>query len=545
MSEKKKQEYTTGGLKNRQDVENALASAEYRPSQKVTDAASDLKQWQANRPGDYESAYQGRIDGLMEDLLDRKEFSYSYGADPLYRQYAQLYTQNAQNASADAAAQAAALTGGYGSSYAASAARQAYQQQIGALSEAIPTLYRLALDTYQSGGDALVEQIDQLNGQEQNAQQKYERELADYYTQLEQKGNAYNTAYTQDYGRYQDYLGQLDSLYGYYAAQEQQEAARRQQGFNNVMTVLGVLGDAVQIVLSGTTGVGSMLSGLLNTGYNIYSGNRQYEADRADTQWNQQLQERQYQDSLNQQRYENETSEREYQDKLNQQKFNNDVTSQKLNIALGEWNLKKSNAAQKASRAGSTAAGSKTGGTATGSTSSGTANRSTGTVTRLGSDTSRNVTVPYMAMLMRSQGKSDTSISTALPELARTTSARANSRNQAGEALYQYGPAGNVWASIREEGCRPFLIHKEKLLCNTSVLPQQFKGYIRQKPACRLQQPSHFLLCKPVIAVWGNQIKVWQAQHHRHARAEPVRIEIPLNRTGLGLMHSAVQMAGL
>ena len=45
---------------------------------------------------------------------------------------------------------------------------------------------------------------------------------------------------------------------------------------------------------------------------------------------------------------------------------------------------------------------------------SGTANRSTGTATRLGSDTSRNVTVPYMAMLMRSQGKSDTSISTAL-----------------------------------------------------------------------------------------------------------------------------------
>ena len=120
MSEKKKQEYTTGGLKNRKDVENALASAEYRPSQEVTDAASDLKQWQANRPGDYESAYQGRIDGLMEDLMDRKEFSYSYGADPLYRQYAQLYTQNAQNASADAAAQAAALTGGYGSSYAAS-----------------------------------------------------------------------------------------------------------------------------------------------------------------------------------------------------------------------------------------------------------------------------------------------------------------------------------------------------------------------------------------------------------------------------------------
>lgn len=410
MSEKKKQEYTTGGLKNRQDVENALASAEYRPSQEVTDAASDLKQWQANRPGDYESAYQGRIDGLMEDLMDRKEFSYSYGADPLYRQYAQLYTQNAQNASADAAAQAAALTGGYGSSYAASAARQAYQQQIGALSEAIPTLYRLALDTYQSGGDALVEQIDQLNGQEQNAQQKYERELADYYTQLEQKGNAYNTAYTQDYGRYQDYLGQLDSLYGYYAAQEQQEAARRQQGFNNVMTVLGFLGDAAQLAITGTTGLGSMAGSLLNTGYNIVSGTRAYEADRADTAWNQQMQEKQRQDSLTQQRYENEASERAYQDALKQQAFNNSVTSEKLNIAKGEWALKQSNAQAKASRAaGSAAAKSRGSGKASGSAA--------GTNALKGSSV-----VPFTAALLRSRGKSDTSIANALQKEGYTTS---------------------------------------------------------------------------------------------------------------------------
>ena len=388
--------YSAAGLDSRSEVENALANSSYKPSQTVTDAADALKEWQTNRPGDYQSSYQERIDQLLNQLLQRESFQYSYTKDPLYRQYEQNYLQNAHNASADAAAQAAALTGGYGSSYATSAAQQAYQQQIGALSSAIPTLYSLALDTYTSGGNELVSQLDQLNNSEQDAQQQYNNKLSDYYTQLKQKGEAYNNAYAQDYGAYQDYLSQLGTLHDYYSAQEQQQAARRQQVFSNVMTVLGVLGDAVQIVLSGTTGVGSMLSGLLNTGYNIYSGNRQYEANRADTQWNQQLQERQYQDSLNQQRYEN------------------DVTSQKLNIALGEWNLKKSNAAQKASRAGSTAAGSKTGGTGTGSTSSGTANRSTGTATRLGSDTSRNVTVPYMAMLMRSQGKSDTSISTAL-----------------------------------------------------------------------------------------------------------------------------------
>ena len=406
--------YGAEGLNSRADVEKAMANVSYRPGQQVTDAADALKQWQQNRPADYQSSYQDKINSLLGQLLERENFQYSYTRDPLYRQYEQLYTQNAHNASADAAAQAAALTGGYGSSYATSAAQQAYQQQIGGLASAIPTLYNLALDTYQSGGEELVNRLDQLNGQEQNAQTLYDRQLQDYYTQLQQKGEAYNDAYAKDYGQYQEHLNRLDTLHGYYTAQEQAEISQRQQAFNNIMTVLGVIGDVVQLAITGTTGLGTLAGSLLNTGYNIYSGNRQYEADRADTQWNQQLQERQYQDSLNQQRYENETSEREYQDKLNQQKFNNDVTSQKLNIALGEWNLKKSNSAQKASRAGSTAAGSKTGGTGTGSTSSGTASRSTGTATRLGSDTSRNVTVPYMAMLMRSQGKSDTSISTAL-----------------------------------------------------------------------------------------------------------------------------------
>ena len=179
---------------------NALANSSYKPSQTVTDAADALKEWQANRPGDYQSSYQERIDQLLNQLLQRESFQYSYTKDPLYRQYEQNYLQNAHNASADAAAQAAALTGGYGSSYATSAAQQAYQQQIGALSSAIPTLYSLALDTYTSGGNELVSQLDQLNNSEQDAQQQYNNKLSDYYTQLQQKGEAYNNAYAQDYG---------------------------------------------------------------------------------------------------------------------------------------------------------------------------------------------------------------------------------------------------------------------------------------------------------------------------------------------------------
>ena len=239
--------YSAEGLNSRADVEKAMANVSYRPGQQVTDAADALKQWQQNRPADYQSSYQDKINSLLGQLLERENFQYSYTRDPLYRQYEQLYTQNAHNASADAAAQAAALTGGYGSSYATSAAQQAYQQQIGGLASAIPTLYNLALDTYQSGGEELVNRLDQLNGQEQNAQTLYDRQLQDYYTQLQQKGEAYNDAYAKDYGQYQEHLNRLDTLHGYYTAQEQAEISQRQQTFNNIMTVLGVIGDVVQL----------------------------------------------------------------------------------------------------------------------------------------------------------------------------------------------------------------------------------------------------------------------------------------------------------
>lgn len=366
--------YSAEGLNSRADVEKAMANVSYRPGQQVTDAADALKQWQQNRPADYQSSYQDKINSLLGQLLERENFQYSYTRDPLYRQYEQLYTQNAHNASADAAAQAAALTGGYGSSYATSAAQQAYQQQIGGLASAIPTLYNLALDTYQSGGEELVNRLDQLNGQEQNAQTLYDRQLQDYYTQLQQKGEAYNDAYAKDYGQYQEHLNRLDTLHGYYTAQEQAEISQRQQTFNNIMTVLGVIGDVVQLAITGTTGLGTLAGSLLNTGYNIYSGNRAY------------------------------------QDALKQQAFNNNVTTQKLNIAKGEWALKQANARQKAAQAASKAAAART---KSGSSSSGKATGSSGSASG-DSRSTVSAGVPYTAALLRSQGKNDVAITSAL-----------------------------------------------------------------------------------------------------------------------------------
>ena len=94
-NDEKKRSYSTEGLNSRQEVQNALASAGYRPSESVTAAGNALKELQENRPGDYESKYQDRIDAALDDLSGKKDFSYNYVNDPLYHQYAQVYTQNA------------------------------------------------------------------------------------------------------------------------------------------------------------------------------------------------------------------------------------------------------------------------------------------------------------------------------------------------------------------------------------------------------------------------------------------------------------------
>ena len=81
--------YSAEGLNSRADVEKAMANVSYRPGQQMTDAADALKQWQQNRPADYQSSYQDKINSLLGQLLERENFQYSYTRDPLYRQYEQ------------------------------------------------------------------------------------------------------------------------------------------------------------------------------------------------------------------------------------------------------------------------------------------------------------------------------------------------------------------------------------------------------------------------------------------------------------------------
>ena len=135
------------------------------------------------------------------------------------------------------------------------------------------------------------------------------------------------------------------------------------------MSVLGLIGNIAQLAISGTTGLGSLLSGLAQTGYSMYADNRDYEAAQADAAWERQMQEQLRQDGLAQQAYESQSAERQYQDALAQQRFDNDITSQKLALAQEEWAFKRSQAQQEAAAASMRAASRSSGTKGTGSRS--------------------------------------------------------------------------------------------------------------------------------------------------------------------------------
>ena len=124
-------------------------------SRNTAAAKKKSEEIEANRPVPYKSNWSGTINNLMDKIVNQKDFSYDFNADPLYQQYKDQYTQLGKQAALDTQANAATLTGGFGNSYAATAATQANQQYLTQLNNVIPQLYSLAMDKYQMDMDSI------------------------------------------------------------------------------------------------------------------------------------------------------------------------------------------------------------------------------------------------------------------------------------------------------------------------------------------------------------------------------------------------------
>ena len=156
----------------------------YTPSESVTQAEAMLQQQLANKPGEYQSAWQTQLNDAIQKILNREKFSYDLNGDMLYQQYKDQYTTQGKMAMMDTMGQAQAMTGGYGNSYAQSVGQQAYQGYLQQLNDKIPELYQLALNQYNAEGDDMYNQASLMAQMEDQDYGRYRDKVSDYYTDL-------------------------------------------------------------------------------------------------------------------------------------------------------------------------------------------------------------------------------------------------------------------------------------------------------------------------------------------------------------------------
>ncbi|MGN1015812.1 MAG: hypothetical protein ACI4PL_02335 [Faecousia sp.] len=114
----------------------------------------------------YQSQYKDQIQGLYDQIANRKDFTYDVNADAMYQQMKDQYIQGGRMAMQDTMGQAQAMTGGYGNSYAQSVGQQSYQGYLQGLNDQVPNLYQMALSRYIQQGDQLKDQYSMLTAQE-------------------------------------------------------------------------------------------------------------------------------------------------------------------------------------------------------------------------------------------------------------------------------------------------------------------------------------------------------------------------------------------
>lgn len=176
----------------------------YEPSDTVAQAEALLQQQMANKPGAYQSTWEGQLNNVISQILNRDKFSYDLNEDALYQQYADQYIQQGKMAMMDAMGQAQSMTGGYGNSYAQNAGQQAYQAYLQQLNDIVPELYGMARDQYNQEGQALYDQAALMSQQEDQDYGRYRDQLSDYYTELDRLSEDARYQGETDYSRWAD-----------------------------------------------------------------------------------------------------------------------------------------------------------------------------------------------------------------------------------------------------------------------------------------------------------------------------------------------------
>lgn len=143
----------------------------------------------------YESSYSSRIDEMLNQILNREDFSYDLESDPMFQQYQTMYNREGSRAMNDTLASAAAGAGGM-NSYAVTAAQQANDYYSAQLMDKAPELYQLAYQMYLQDIDNQVRDLGLLQEMDNTQYGRYRDTMSDW-------ANDRDFAY----GKYRDEMG--------------------------------------------------------------------------------------------------------------------------------------------------------------------------------------------------------------------------------------------------------------------------------------------------------------------------------------------------
>lgn len=155
----------------------------------------------------YEDQYDPQIQALLNQILNRDDFSYNAEDDPLYQQYKSMYQREGDRAMENTLASVAASAGGM-NSYAISAAQQANNYYNAQLGDKIPELYQAAYDMWLNKYEQDVQNMGILN------------QLSDsQYARYRDTVNDWRSDRDFAYGAYRDDVadGQWNTMFDYNA----------------------------------------------------------------------------------------------------------------------------------------------------------------------------------------------------------------------------------------------------------------------------------------------------------------------------------------
>ncbi len=157
---------------------------------------NNMNQWEEENQRPSQPERDPRIDEMLNQILNRDDFSYDAQSDPLYQQYAEMYRREGDRAARDTLAEVATGAGGM-NTYAMTAAMQANNYYNSQLNDKIPELYQLAYDMYLNDKESKVQDLGILQDMDATQYNRYRDTINDWYADKNFAYNLYNSAVQQ------------------------------------------------------------------------------------------------------------------------------------------------------------------------------------------------------------------------------------------------------------------------------------------------------------------------------------------------------------